>query len=89
MVENPVREIAAIYSFIGFPFGARERKLVRKHNNVVAGNVKVKKPRYYNTYRGNKFDPHHWKSEIDSEQLKTIEDNCIGVMRKLNYSIEI
>ena len=42
---------------------------------------------FYNTDRGQHFDPNYWKSDSSREEIRTIEENCLGLISVLNYSI--
>jgi hypothetical protein len=79
LVANPMEEMAQLYRFIGVNMTLPMEQFVHKHFNA------EKNGGYFDTFRKNHFI-NSTTNTLPSHILKTIEENCIEVLQKGNYS---
>ena len=86
VVENPLPSMKELYDFMNIPFTEEVQDRIGVHFDWEESRNQQLET-YFSTFRNmSKFDPEHWRSQLDPGRVSHIDKACGHVLRTLRYS---
>lgn len=88
IVASPYSSMQQIYGFMGESWSSEVEKAIKQHTEMSINNATWgdrQKWKQYSTYRNYSNYRELWRSEMDMEEVKEVERDCMEVMGRLHY----